>query len=421
MDVARLTKVVRKAESVNCEASDYRGLSLGLLLQSWPDEIASGRVSRGRSKTSEAQVIRAYVKFVKASAELAEAVADLGTPDVPLQFAREVPGSMYAAASGKSRGRGRSNSNAALALLPVSAASLSSGPEGQVSATSSLQQQQSSQLQSAHRGDSPRAASGLRGLSTQILLHSSAQGNQILDSMSSQDLELAGPNFAVHPSAMPQELPQSQPGVASRSQRVLVAAQLLGLPVSLLSRLAPGQPQDQSPFWRRWGIWLIGVLITTIAPRLLFQLLRLLAERLVSASVGTFWKVSTAATDEATDMFIRFVHFLEDTLGICLVEPEVTPTSVHAVGTAVQQAAATAAAQTVATTFAKQAAEGHLDPELVAKSVSQAVRAAVEASQTTAPHHSAPELGDWRLPGWVIFVAGVVINGFQHRVVPHVG
>ncbi len=323
---------------------------------------------------------------------------------------------MYAATSGKSRGRGRSNSNAALALLPVSAALLSSGPEGQVSATSSMQQQQSSQLQSAHRGDSPRAASGLRGLSTQILLHSSAQGNQILDSMSSQALGLVGPNFAVHPSAMPQELLQSQPGVASRSQRVLVAAQLLGLPVSLLSRLAPGQPQDQSPFWRRWGIWLIGVLITTIAPRLLFQLLRLLAERLVSASVGTFWKVSTAATDEATDMSIRFVHFLEDTLGICLVEPEVTPTSVHAVGTAVQQAAATAAAQTVATTFAKQAAEGHLDPELVAKSVSQAVRAAVEASQTTAPHHSAPELGDWRLPGWVIFVAGVVINGFQHRV-----
>ncbi len=133
MDVARLTKVVRKAESVNCEASGYRGLSLGLLLQSWPDEIASGRVSRGGSKTAEAQVIREYVKFVKASAELAEAVADLGTPDVPIQFAREVPGS-FAAGSGRSRGRGRS-SNAALALLPVSAASISSGPEGQVPAT----------------------------------------------------------------------------------------------------------------------------------------------------------------------------------------------------------------------------------------------------------------------------------------------
>ncbi len=412
MDVARLTKVVRKAESVNCEASDYRGLSLGLLLQSWPDEIASGRVSRGRSKTAEAQVIRAYVKFVKASAELAEAVADLGTPEVPIQFAREVPGS-FPAGSGKSRGRGRS-SNAALALLPVSAA-ISSGPEVQVPAT--LQQQQNLQAQQAHR---PRSASMPQSASTAIQLHSSALGDRIIDPMTSHVFDWAGPNLRADPTTLSTESSQAQPD-GSRAHRIFVAAQLLGLPVNLLSRLTPGHPQDQKSFWRRWGFWLLGALFTTIAPRLLFRLLRLFAEQLVSASVGTFWKVSNAATDEATGMSLRFVHFLEETLDVCLVEPEVTMTSAHAAGSVVQQAAAAAAAQTVATTLAQQTAEGRLDPELIAKSVSQSVRAAVEAAQTTVPHHSSPELGEWRLPGWVIFVAGAVINACQHRVVPHTG
>ncbi len=76
MDVARLTKVIRRSEAVTCEAANYRGLTLSTLMQSWPEEVMSGRVrGRMKTKTASSNVVKAYVQFVKAAAALAEAAS----------------------------------------------------------------------------------------------------------------------------------------------------------------------------------------------------------------------------------------------------------------------------------------------------------------------------------------------------------
>ncbi len=270
MDVARLTRVVRMAETVKCELPGYRGLSLGLLLQSWPDEVSSGRVARGRSKTAEAQVIRAYVKFVKASAVLAETVTGLDTPDVPLR-----------------------------------SASIAPAPEGQGPAV--IPQQQHWQGQQAHRGlfvryRLPRAASTARSALTPSQLHSSALDTRFMDPITSHVFDVSGSNPRADPPTLSTESPQSQPGRGFLARRTCGAGRWLG-----------------RSSWRPRGLWALGGLSTCAALWLLFQLLRLFAERWVSTSLATY---------ETTDMSLRFVHFLEDTLDICPVEPGAASTSV---------------------------------------------------------------------------------------------
>ena len=60
MDVARLIEVIRRSEAVTCEAANYRGLTLSTLMQSWPEEVMSGRVcGRVKTKTASSNVVKA--------------------------------------------------------------------------------------------------------------------------------------------------------------------------------------------------------------------------------------------------------------------------------------------------------------------------------------------------------------------------
>ncbi len=90
MDANQLTKILRQAEAVGSDAAEYRGLPLGTLFECWPDEVLSGRVgTMSRGKSSGACVARAYVKFAKVAKERGEAVQQLDSPHVPIEFMRE--------------------------------------------------------------------------------------------------------------------------------------------------------------------------------------------------------------------------------------------------------------------------------------------------------------------------------------------
>ncbi len=83
MDFQEIARAAATAETVECEPRNYRGLTLGQVFNNWPDEVVSGRVAAGRSKSQSAKVARAYCKFAKAARELGEAVGEIPPAPVP--------------------------------------------------------------------------------------------------------------------------------------------------------------------------------------------------------------------------------------------------------------------------------------------------------------------------------------------------
>ena len=84
MDPLELTQVLRLAEAMPCETPELAGLGLGELMTSWPDEVLSGRVVKGRGQSANQKATRAYVKFVQAFHALSEAVHELELQSLPV-------------------------------------------------------------------------------------------------------------------------------------------------------------------------------------------------------------------------------------------------------------------------------------------------------------------------------------------------
>ena len=74
MDFQRVARTVAVAEQANLEGKNFTGLRLGELWECWPEEVLSGRCARGKSKSPECAVIKAYVKFAQAARDLEETV-----------------------------------------------------------------------------------------------------------------------------------------------------------------------------------------------------------------------------------------------------------------------------------------------------------------------------------------------------------
>ena len=212
------------------------------------------------------------------------------------------------------------------------------------------------------------------------------------------------------------QMPQQQ-GVVSvipddRGQRLLLAAQLLGVPTALLQRVAPCHAAGAhgEGVWRRRILCLLGFLLTTLMPQLFIKLVRLVIEKTVTTAGHTAWRVGTAASSEASEASTRFIAFLEESLDVCLLEPpsDFTPMPVT-------EAAALAAATAAAQAIAEQAGGGSVDLGAVSSAINRSVQAAVAAVQSQPT--STPVIdGGWKVPGWLLFVGGTIFSRFRFTV-----
>ncbi len=424
MDVARLTEVIRRSEAVTCEAANYRGLTLSTLMQSWPEEVMSGRVcGRVKTKTASSNVVKAYVQFVKAAAALAEAAASLGTPEVPIQFIRETPGTRPGSTSS------RTATVPALSRLQLSPAETKTASSVQPFNSSSSMHTMSSVDFDA----SPSATSqllGLRNSDSEVSTHIGRAPPMPCPMAVPGAFEPVTSFSHVEPGALvkyqePQQqhqMPQQQ-GVVSvipddRGQRLLLAAQLLGVPTALLQRVASCHAAGAhgEGVWRRRILCLLGFLLTTLMPQLFIKLVRLVIEKTVTTAGHTAWRVGTAASSEASEASTRFIAFLEESLDVCLLEPPSDFTPVPATAAAVTaQAAALAAATAAAQAIAEQAGGGSVDLGAVSSAINRSVQAAVAAVQSQPT--STPVIdGGWKVPGWLLFVGGTIFSRFRFTV-----
>ena len=77
MDAAHLQRIIEAAERTPCEGA-YAGLTLGQAMATCPEEVSSGRVASSRKRSDASRVAKAYVKFVAAAKELADALKSPG-------------------------------------------------------------------------------------------------------------------------------------------------------------------------------------------------------------------------------------------------------------------------------------------------------------------------------------------------------
>ena len=385
MDVNRLAKTVCQAEAVMCEGRDYRGLSLGVLFRSWPQEVLSGRVVvKGKNKTAGNEVAKAYSKLCKVACELAEAVANVDGPQVEPQFARESTRSRRASAPAAMPAL----ANSPFQQLPVSEAlvpvGLSSQPDAALRSGDARQR-----LEFAFEKTALGAASGLVDASPAI----SVPGQHHCD--------------------------------RDRWTRVLQLADLVGVPATSLAHRIEGlrhSPTSPTWTWRRIAMWGFSLLVTVIFPRVVFRLIALLFERLVASGVSATWRVATAASDEAGVASDKVVAFLEDVIGVCVAEPTTTPVPAPEVAQMVRTTALAAAAAAAQSMGEQSMAQG-FDADIVARSIERSIEAAVLAAQTAVPVPvSAPSptpswTTAWTMPSWVIFGFGLFVNS-RRVVVP---
>ncbi len=385
MDVNRLAKTVCQAEAVMCEGRDYRGLSLGVLFRSWPQEVLSGRVVvKGKNKTAGNEVAKAYSKLCKVACELAEAVANVDGPQVEPQFARESTRSRRVSAPAAMPAL----ANSPFQQLPVSEAlvpvGLSSQPDAALRSGDARQR-----LEFAFEKTALGAASGLVDASPAI----SVPGQHHCD--------------------------------RDRWTRVLQLADLVGVPATSLAHRIEGlrhSPTSPTWTWRRIAMWGFSLLVTVIFPRVVFRLIALLFERLVASGVSATWRVATAASDEAGVASDKVVAFLEDVIGVCVAEPTTTPVPAPEVAQMVRTTALAAAAAAAQSMGEQSMAQG-FDADIVARSIERSIEAAVLAAQTAVPVPvSAPSptpslTTAWTMPSWVIFGFGLFVNS-RRVVVP---
>ena len=385
MDVNRLAKTVCQAEAVMCAGRDYRGLSLGVLFRSWPQEVLSGRVVvKGKNKTAGNEVAKAYSKLCKVACELAEAVANVDGPQVEPQFARESTRSRRVSAPAAMPAL----ANSPFQQLPVSEAlvpvGLSSQPDAALRSGDSRQR-----LEFAFEKTALGAASGLVDTSPAI----SVPGQHHCD--------------------------------RDRWTRVLQLADLVGVPATSLAHRIEGlrhSPTSPTWTWRRIAMWGFSLLVTVIFPRVVFRLIALLFERLVASGVSATWRVATAASDEAGVASDKVVAFLEDVIGVCVAEPTTTPVPAPEVAQMVRTTALAAAAAAAQSMGEQSMAQG-FDADIVARSIERSIEAAVLAAQTAVPVPvSAPSpppswTTAWTMPSWLIFGFGLFVNS-RREVVP---
>ncbi len=463
MDVNRLAKTVCQAEAVMCEGRDYRGLSLGVLFRSWPQEVLSGRVVvKGKNKTAGNEVAKAYSKLCKVACELAEAVANVDGPQVEPQFARESTRSRRASAPAAMPAL----ANSPFQQLPVSEAlvpvGLSSQPDAALRSGDARQR-----LEFAFEKTALGAASGLVDASPAI----SVPGQHHCD--------------------------------RDRWTRVLQLADLVGVPATSLAHRIEGlrhSPTSPTWTWRRIAMWGFSLLVTVTFPRVAFRLIVLLFERLVASGVSATWRVATAVSDEAgvahctlghyeghtegipvlirqpgdIDPYARCIechgmilgvveicrgcfgtmcmwccqfctrcqevtcsnclcscHRVDSTnstngtegvIGVCVAKPTTTPVPAPEVGQMVRSTALAAAAAAAQSMGEQSMAQG-FDADIVARSNERSIVAAVLAAQTAVPVPvSAPSLTPswttaWTMPSWVIFGFGLFVNS-RRWVVP---
>jgi hypothetical protein len=397
MDANRLTKVIRQAEAVSSEAAEYRGLPLGTLFECWPDEVLSGRVgTKSRGKSAEACVVRAYVKLAKAGKELAEAVQQLDSPQVPIEFMREVV-SPVAQQQFVSPKRSPKRSSTALARLPPA---------------STLGHARPLSLQFHPSAD----AAAMPVTSAQLCLAPPGQSVPVIEPMEMSMEKSQGmhnspvrgsmPHTAASPQQQQQQLRQQQ-----RFQYAVQAADLLGLPASRLLPLLERDSETSRFSWRRLCMGFAMLLLTLVAPRIVFRLWSLLVQTFVRAVYGAVQRVGNAAASEASSGADKFVHFLEEVLDVCLMEPDTSPAVEHTPAQFQQHVAAAA----LAATDAIMSNGSSVTPSQVAQIVAEAVAVAMPVKVMHPPAETTPMGQSWKMPGWLIFLAGSIATGVQNR------
>ncbi len=191
--------------------------------------------------------------------------------------------------------------------------------------------------------------------------------------------------------------------------RSAVAAQLPIL--ALQQQQSQHMHETHWPMWRRFR-WMIGILLSILVPRLLFRIGLFLIEAVLRVSVTASFRAASAANVEIEQTGNRFIDFLEDTLDMCLTdgprEPPTTPANAFA------SAAAATAAQAAATAMVRTGGTNFSAAQMAAI-VEQSVQA---AAQAVAPTVAAPESPSWRLPGWVLVMAGMWMPGVMAHLRP---
>ncbi len=383
MDVNRLAKTVCQAEAVMCEGRDYRGLSLGVLFRSWPQEVLSGRVVvKGKNKTAGNEVAKAYSKLCKVACELAEAVANVDGPQVEPQFARESTRSRRVSAPAAMPAL----ANSPFQQLPVSEALVPLGS--------------SSQPDAALRSGDSRPRLDFAFVKTAL-----------------------GTTSGWVDASPATSVPGDHRCGRERWTRVLPRADLVGVPATSLAHRIEGlrhSPTSPTWTWRRIAMWGFSLLVTVIFPRVVFRLIALLFERLVASGVSATWRVATAASDEAGVASDKVVAFLEDVIGVCVAEPTTTPVPAPEVAQMVRTTALAAAAAAAQSMGEQSMAQG-FDADIVARSIERSIEAAVLAAQTAvpvpvpAPSPPPSWTTAWTMPSWLIFGFGLFVN--SRRVV----
>ncbi len=381
MDIDRLLLAVHLAEQVGCESGDFAGLNLGRVMQSWPSEVTSGRVSSGRHRSAGHRVAKTYVKFVQAFTDLEQAVTQLSGEESGTtgRVSSRTTGRKSSAATGPSAlspQRFRDMPVTSTALVPFSGAPTSSGlPD--VPPFRALQ---------LH---TPGQQPGVTGSPTLSQFNCSARPRQ----------------------GLPQ--PQQQHVQQHSQPQLLHVPSVGGVPVPFYEHVQNRfyDPTAHSPrSWRRVAAWCFSLLVTVVAPRLVFRIISLLLERSLVGSYFLGWRVATAAQAEAESTGDRFVGFLEHVMGVCTEDPQQSPaSSLDQARVAAHTAAALA--QTVS-----RASDDHnvsaMDLALIAE---RAARAVVQASPAPVPPSTAT--GSWadmfQVPTWFYVLTGFVAAGYR--------
>ncbi len=414
MELQPLAKAVARAESVMCEGRDYTGLSLGQVLRCWPQEILSGRVAgKAKAKTPSGEVIKAYGKCCKAASELVETVHHLPGPQLQPEFAR------------LSIGRSPSRRTATKQLPGLSFQSL---PVAEALVPFSDCTGESRALAPPAGGPFQMPAPSLPGSADSAFCcpQQSPLGDQIISPSISLHSVPIIPQHATDVTGV-QDMQPFVPVRPSATQHCMQglaqAAQSVGIPSASLMRnfgfgTTPGPAtalqlhvhQQPVRHWSTWW-WILSVVVTFIAPRIVFRLVSLLVQRLFTSGLGAAWRVASAAGDEAASA----AGFFEDVMGICVTDAQVTPVPSPEVFTAVQRTAS-AAALAATNALVEQHSTLDLDPVAFAKTVEKSVSAAVHAAQVAVPVPSpVPPSSGWQAPNWVVFAFGLVAAGLHQR------
>ncbi len=350
MDCPRLYEAIRSSERLVIDQGDCAGLPLGMVFEAWPDMVLTNRVLAGRQRGESHKTIKAYCKFAKAADEFVQAWTALqsagGAPHVD---PGKTPGGAQGAQAPARQRRMSTPANLRIRALPVANAIV----------PFDAQEAQRPLIDDVQTGMQPVPLP-------------------------------AGPQNTQRTGRLPK----------------------LFTPVSALRDVVQHRVYDPAQHpgggWRPCLSWILGLAITLLVPRLVFRLVTVLIEKIATASVFAAVNVATAATTEAEEAGNRFVSFVEQTLDICIADAphlSVGTNEPPDVATVAQLAASTAASAIA------HVRDRNLSADDVSKLVEQTVATVLTSQKaSTMDRVRAVATEGWKMPGWIILLAGGLIT-----------